>query len=432
MPIDHASGAAALSLPTSPSPPTSPNGSRRSSSASLRNTIAATSTSTVPPWARNGNQRPSTASRRLSQHPSSLRDRLTSELRPLLRQLYNHALALARQALQLFLGLTAVQRGFVVLALVVLGILSIVGLVYRHDVFVWLVPKAKAWRELPFGWTILWVFAFLTAFPPMVGYSMACSMAGFVFGFPWGWPIVATASVAGSFAAFLTSRGIFSSYVNRLVGRDTKFVALGQVLRHDGLWTLAMIRLCPLPYSLSNGFLATIPNIRPWAFAAATAIASPKLAVHVFIGSRLFLVIDGGDKMSTAARLVNDGSIAASGLLATVVSVLIYRRTMARAAELALEEGDAASEAGSGGVGDAQADGTGDGQAFAEGRTRARAAANGAALPGEEDAAALMDEDDISLWDVEGDDGWGGYRDSGDGAGPDKHVANAKGDDSVR
>jgi uncharacterized membrane protein YdjX (TVP38/TMEM64 family) len=265
MPADYASAAAALSLSTSPSPPRSPNGSRPTSTSPGNG-------SAVPHWARNGSSRPSAASRRLSARPQSLHTSIKDK-ESLPRQLYNTAVALGEKTLKLFLKLTPLQKGLVIFAIVVLGVLSILGMVYSHQIFTWLVPRAKEWRALSFGWAILWAITFLTAFPPMIGYSTACSMAGFVFDFPEGWPIVATASVAGSFVAFLTSRGIFSSYVNRLVGQDKKFVALSQVLKHDGLWTLTMIRWCPLPFSLSNGFLATIPTIRPWAFAAATAIA---------------------------------------------------------------------------------------------------------------------------------------------------------------
>jgi uncharacterized membrane protein YdjX (TVP38/TMEM64 family) len=62
--------------------------------------------------------------------------------------------------------------------------------------------------------------------------------------------------------------------VNRLVGSDKRFVALGQVLRRDGIVVLTMIRFCPLPYSLSNGFLATIPSIDVASFALGTALST--------------------------------------------------------------------------------------------------------------------------------------------------------------
>lgn len=67
---------------------------------------------------------------------------------------------------------------------------------------------------------------------------------------------------------------MLKGYVHNLVGKDKRFVALGQVLKKDGVVVLAMIRLCPLPYSLSNGFLATVGSISPVTFAGATALTT--------------------------------------------------------------------------------------------------------------------------------------------------------------
>jgi uncharacterized membrane protein YdjX (TVP38/TMEM64 family) len=94
-----------------------------------------------------------------------------------------------------------------------------------------------------------------------------------VYGFPLGWPIVASGCTAGALCAFLASRTVLSGYVDRMVGRDHRFVALGQVLRQEGIWYLTAIRFCPLPFSLSNGFLATIPSITPLAFTISTALS---------------------------------------------------------------------------------------------------------------------------------------------------------------
>jgi len=190
------------------------------------------------------------------------------------KRLFHGAVSLGQQALRLFSSLSPLYQILVLVAGLVTFVLGILALVYSHRIFAWLGPVAQTWRSLPGGWVLVWLLAFVCAFPPMIGYSTAVTIAGFVYGFPWGWPIVATATVAGSTAAFLTSRGVFSSYVHRLVGKDRRFVALGQVLRRDGLGVLAMIRLCPLPYSLSNGFLATVPSIHPLGFAAATACAT--------------------------------------------------------------------------------------------------------------------------------------------------------------
>jgi uncharacterized membrane protein YdjX (TVP38/TMEM64 family) len=176
----------------------------------------------------------------------------------------------------LFLSLTPLYRLLVCLATLALFALGVTFLVYSHAIFAWLGPLAKSWRDLPYhsGALIIFLFICATGFPPIIGYSSAVTLAGFVYGFPGGWPIAASATVAGSTAAFVASRGVLGGYVQRLVGRDKRFVALGQVLRKDGIKVLTAIRFCPLPYSLSNGFLATIPSVSVGGFAAGTLFAT--------------------------------------------------------------------------------------------------------------------------------------------------------------
>ncbi|KAK3695364.1 hypothetical protein B0T22DRAFT_103422 [Podospora appendiculata] len=408
---DFRAAASALAMSPSPSPSPSPRLPSPTPPTADDNPPAddQQQQQSLPPWARHT---PTTSSmRRLSTRPPYSLHRSSGSFsqdqqpaRSLPARLLRTATSLSFKALQFFQSLTPLQQGLVVLAGAVVLVLSVLGLVYNHRIFAALSPVAAKWRELKGGWVILWVLCFMTAFPPVIGYSTTVTIAGFVFGFPWGWPIVATATVAGSTVAFFTSRGIFSGYVHRLVGTDKRFVALGQVLRRDGLGVLAMIRFCPLPYSLSNGFLATVGSIRPWSFAVATALSTPKLLVHVFIGSRLALLAED-DTMSTGDRVVNYLSMFVGGAVGIGVGLLIYRRTMARAAELAREEGEGdLFESVGGGE-----DGAGDSEyESAEERRSSAQLMRGMIDP---DAAALMnDDDDISLWETEG----GGYRDSWD------------------
>lgn len=299
-----------------------------------------------------------------------------------------------------FVTLSPTQQFLVLAGGVLLLALTITLLVFSHKAWMLLGPVAASWRALPGGWVILWLLTFFVALPPLIGYSTMCTVAGFVWGFPLGWPIVATATVAGSTAAFLASRTVLSSYVDRLVGSDARFVALGQVLRRDGLGVLALVRFCPLPYSLSNGFLATIPSIQPAGFALATALASPKLLVHVFIGSRLAQLAEAGDTMTLGDRLVNYLSIGVGAFVGIGVGYFIYHRTMARVAELARTDAAAAG-------GRPLADGRSGGGRRTSGGGYADDddADEGARLMDPNDAAALMvDDDDISLWDAAGDD----------------------------
>ena len=124
------------------------------------------------------------------------------------------------------------------------------------------------------------------------------------------WPIVASATIVGSTCSFIVSRTLLSDFVNRLVANDKRYEALSLVLKHDGLKLLVMIRLCPLPYSISNGAISTFPTVQPLMFAAATAAATPKLLIAIFIGCRtsptpffsLFKQIGSTETMSRGSR----------------------------------------------------------------------------------------------------------------------------------
>jgi uncharacterized membrane protein YdjX (TVP38/TMEM64 family) len=263
---------------------------------------------------------------------------------------------------------------------VVSFVLGILFLVFSEKIFGALAPAAKRFRDVQGGWAILWVITFICAFPPIIGYSTAVTVTGFVYGFPNGWYIVASATVLGSVASFIASRTVLSKYVHRLVGGDKRFEALALTLKHDGLKILCMIRFCPLPYSLSNAAMSTFPTVQPLPFALATIIASPKLMIHVFIGGRLGDIAERGGTMDMSTRLINYASIAIGMTLGATVGWIIFRKTMARAKELEIEELEAARGELGGDRGRTYGDG------------------------GSEDAdvAALMSDDDISLWDNDG------------------------------
>ncbi|SPN97117.1 related to TVP38 - Integral membrane protein localized to vesicles along with the v-SNARE Tlg2p [Cephalotrichum gorgonifer] len=290
--------------------------------------------------------------------------------------------------LRAFLLLSPAYRLLALLGSLALFIFCVLFLAYSGRIFTALAPIAKSWRETTGAWLVIWLVVFVAAFPPLIGYSTATTVAGFIYGFPHAWPIVATASTAGSLASFVASRTVLSGYVNRLVGRDHRFVALGQVLRREGIMMLTMIRFCPLPYSLSNGFLATIPSIGPLPFAVSTALASPKLLVHVFIGSRIALLVEEDASMSAGTKALNYISMALSAAVGVTVGWVIYRRTMARAAEIALETAGEEGLASPGGT-------------FPSPRMGG-IMEDGGYMDGADPGDVLADVDDISLWDGDG------------------------------
>lgn len=256
MPADYHSTAQALAL--SPS-----RGSSPSSPSSLLPPWSSAGTGTGASSSANRHHRLSNAPlRRAGTDSDSFPRRIAAQLR-----------LLAQQALIVYARLTPLQRLLAVLAGLVFAAVGVLAIVYSHAFFAWLGPVADKWRALPGGWILVFLLIFATSFPPIVGYSTAATISGFVYGFPWGWPVVSAGCTLGALAAFVASRTVLSGHVDRLVGKDHRFVALGQVLRQEGIWYLTAIRFCPLPFSLSNGFLATIPSITPLAFTLSTFLS---------------------------------------------------------------------------------------------------------------------------------------------------------------
>lgn len=99
--------------------------------------------------------------------------------------------------------------------------------------------------------------------------------------------------------------------------------------------------------------------------------------------------------MTAGDKAVNYIGMVVGGIIGLAVGLAIYRRTMARAAELALEEGQDIGhvEQGSG-----RYDDTDD---------------TDATLLDSEDAAAIMSGDDVSLWGAQA-NAWGTFDDDGD------------------
>lgn len=103
-------------------------------------------------------------------------------------------------------------------------------------------------------------------------------------------------------------------------------MALSLVLKHDGLKLLCMIRLCPLPYSISNGAMSTFDTVKPLTFTLATALVTPKLLIHIFIGTRLAAIAKSGEKMDAMTKAINWGSIIVGAIIGALTGFFIYKR----------------------------------------------------------------------------------------------------------
>ncbi|RYC53594.1 hypothetical protein CHU98_g12615, partial [Xylaria longipes] len=190
MPFDYASTAQALALPPSPSPDPEPTSPRHPSH-----------NEQLPAWARPAPARGSDSGddlfggprlqgiRRLST-PYSRGGDGSEQHRPFGQRIMQGSVSIMNKLIKLGYSMTPLQRVLAGVAGLVVLALGIVFLVFSHRIFAALHPVAEGWRKLPGGWVLLFLLSAVAAFPPTVGYSMTITIAGFIFGFPAGWPIV--------------------------------------------------------------------------------------------------------------------------------------------------------------------------------------------------------------------------------------------------
>lgn len=109
---------------------------------------------------------------------------------------------------------------------------------------------------------------------------------------------------------------------------------------------MILIRLCPFPFQISNLFFASLPpaSVSLPSFLFATLCTTPKLLLHVFIGSRMFLLADEEEraKMDPMTKVANIVSIVLGTALSAGTGWWVYRLVMRESAAAGLgESGDA-------------------------------------------------------------------------------------------
>ncbi|CCF59438.1 hypothetical protein KAFR_0H00290 [Kazachstania africana CBS 2517] len=180
---------------------------------------------------------------------------------------------------------------------------------------------------------ILMLLLFMVSFPPLIGYSFLSTSTGLLYGVTFkGWIILSISSVCGSIASFALFQNLLHKRAEQLVHINQRFEALASILQENNSYLiLALIRLCPFPYSLTNGALAGIHGISVRNFSLANLITTPKLFVYLFIGSRIKNL---AETESTGSRMFDLISIAVAVAILGITASLLYYKTQKRYTEL--------------------------------------------------------------------------------------------------
>jgi uncharacterized membrane protein YdjX (TVP38/TMEM64 family) len=222
-------------------------------------------------------------------------------------------------------------------------LLGILFLIYHEYLLQLIVKYSEEWEPIPWVPLVLMGLLFIISFPPVIGFSFVNTVVGAVYGITFkGWFIIAFSSITGSVAAFVLFRYALKSKAQVLIHANPKLLAFSSVLQdHNSFWLLALIRVCPFPYSLCNGALAAIPGVTVLNFFLGSFISSPKLVMYLFVGQK---VKDIGKATDTLSRVVDILSIIGAIAVLTFTSWLLFTKTTERLKEIeqrgALDEED--------------------------------------------------------------------------------------------
>ncbi|CUM64681.1 uncharacterized protein PRCAT00002290001 [Priceomyces carsonii] len=217
-------------------------------------------------------------------------------------------------------------RKIIIIFLITIGfVFFILVLIFHNRLIKQLVVISDKLEKLRYGRLLLFSLVFIVGFPPLIGFTPLSMLTGMVYGFPNGWFLLASASISGSLCSFIVFRYILQEQARKFMNYHEMFRAFAEILRDDSsLFLLILIRLCPLPYSLSNGALAAIPELPTLTYLLASVITSPKFLIHIFVGYKLKELGDISKSKST--KIIDMLSIIMAGVAASLTTYFIYNK----------------------------------------------------------------------------------------------------------
>lgn len=237
------------------------------------------------------------------------------------------------KALDHFNSLPKWQRLLIILFGALVIVLGILMLIFHNKILEKVLETSKDLHERSSTNFILLVLLFFVGFPPMIGYSFLSTSTGLIYGVSFhGWFVLALGSVTGSVASFYVFKNLLHSRAEKLVHMNKRFEAFASILQEDNSYLmLALLRLCPFPYSLTNGAIAGIYGISVKNFTIANIITTPKLLIYLFIGAR---IKNMAEDHSTSSRIFDLVSILITLIIFTLTAWLLYFKTKQRYAQL--------------------------------------------------------------------------------------------------
>lgn len=211
--------------------------------------------------------------------------------------------------------------------------------VFLDSIISWLSASQDYFQHL--GWLGLLLFAAVMCAVQLTlaPLSPLAMTAGLIFGLGRGLIAVVIGTAAGVAVNFLIARYVARGYVAKRFGRSEKFRVIDAAIGREGWKIVALLRLCPIPFGLSN-FCYGLTAIRFWPYFFASVVGIiPGNFVFTWMGASAH---EGLDALAGGSRPHQPVEYALMFLgVAAAFVALMYISRIARAA--VANHGDAAA-----------------------------------------------------------------------------------------
>ena len=211
------------------------------------------------------------------------------------------------------LALTPLQRALFVIGALFYFALSVAILMAGEQIFHTVARTSTWFARSPVGIPVLYAIMCILGFPPMAGFGTSITLCGMAFGSArntedfawhaqlrrvlWAYVLATGGYVLSATVAFLVLRYFISLLedrwaVVRTAKEDPRFRAVQGAVDESRLWVSILLRFCPVPFCYANFLFALLDAVPLRTFAAAAVITSPRLLIHVFVGAKMYELMD--------------------------------------------------------------------------------------------------------------------------------------------
>ncbi|KAI9346316.1 hypothetical protein BD770DRAFT_370350 [Pilaira anomala] len=159
---------------------------------------------------------------------------------------------------------------------------------YKTDIIEFLQKFAIKMRSHKYSPILMATIVSITGIPPVFGFTFAVTLTGFVYGFPKG----CIPATVGAFLSALITCGLirkfkFGKNIKLSDKRQELYLGMQDAITHGGFKMIVLIRICPLPWQLTNLFLSLVPTVSLKSYIFASLIGAFRFNMDVWVGSQL-------------------------------------------------------------------------------------------------------------------------------------------------